>query len=76
MPALAVRAALRAGETTHIVDVARLRLKESDRLEAVTAELNKLGAQVEQTPDALIIHGVSRLHRRHPVTATEIIASP
>ena len=28
----------------------------------VTAELNKLGAQVEQTPDALIIHGVSRLH--------------
>lgn len=62
VPALAVRAALRAGETTHIVDAARLRLKESDRLEAVTAELNKLGAQVEQTPDALIIHGVSRLH--------------
>ena len=62
VPALAVRAALRAGETTHIVDAARLRLKESDRLEAVTAELNKLGAQVEQTPDALIIHGVPHLH--------------
>ena len=44
------------------MDAARLRLKESDRLEAVTAELNKLGAQVEQTPDALIIHGVPHLH--------------
>lgn len=62
VPALAVRAALREGQTTHIVDAARLRLKESDRLEAVTVELNKLGAQVKQTPDALHIYGVSQFH--------------
>ena len=58
VPALAVRAALRAGETTHIVGAARLRLKESDRLNAVTTELNRLGAQIEQAPDALTIQGV------------------
>lgn len=61
VPALAVQAALRAGETTAIVNAARLRLKESDRLDAVTTELNKLGAQVEQTADALLIRGVERL---------------
>ena len=58
VPALALRAALRAGETTHIVGAARLRLKESDRLDTVTTELNRIGAQIEQAPDALTIHGV------------------
>lgn len=62
VPALAMRAALRAGEITHIVGAARLRLKESDRLDTVTTELNKLGAQVEQTPDALKIRGVEQFH--------------
>jgi 3-phosphoshikimate 1-carboxyvinyltransferase len=62
VPALAGRAALRAGETTRIVNAARLRIKESDRLDTVTTELNKLGAKVEQLPDALIIHGVEKLH--------------
>lgn len=62
VPVLSMRAALRAGETTHIVGAARLRLKESDRLDTVTTELNKLGAQVEQTPDTLCIQGVKQLH--------------
>lgn len=62
VPALAVHAALRAGEDTAIVNAARLRLKESDRLAAVTQELNRLGAQVEELEDALLIHGVSTLH--------------
>ena len=62
VPPLAVHAALRAGQTTAIVNAARLRMKESDRLAAVTQELNKLGAKVEEHPDHLIIHGVDQLH--------------
>lgn len=62
VPALAGRAALRDGQVTRIINAARLRIKESDRLDTVTTELNKLGAQVEQTEDSLIIHGVASLH--------------
>lgn len=61
VPALAVHGALRKGEVTRIVNAARLRIKESDRLAAVTEELNKLGAQVEEHPDSLTIRGVDRL---------------
>ena len=61
VPALAVQAALRAGESTYLVNAARLRLKECDRLDGVTKELCKLGARVEQTPDSLCIVGVSAL---------------
>ena len=61
VPALAVQAALRAGQTTRIVNAARLRMKESDRLQAVAASLNALGAQGQEQPDALQIMGVSRL---------------
>lgn len=62
VPALAVRAALREGEVTRIVGAARLRLKESDRLDAVTTELNRIGGQVEQAADALTIRGVKEFH--------------
>ncbi len=61
VPALAGRAALRPGQVTKIVNAARLRMKESDRLDTVSTELNKLGAHVDQLPDALIITGVDRL---------------
>ncbi|MEG0755170.1 MAG: 3-phosphoshikimate 1-carboxyvinyltransferase [Oscillospiraceae bacterium] len=62
VPALAVQAALRAGERTYLVNAARLRLKECDRLDGVTKELCKLGARVEQTPDSLKILGVQTLN--------------
>ena len=62
VPPLAVMAALRPGETTHIVGAARLRIKESDRLATVTAQLNALGAKIEELPDALTIHGVDSLN--------------
>ncbi|MEG2137819.1 MAG: 3-phosphoshikimate 1-carboxyvinyltransferase, partial [Oscillospiraceae bacterium] len=61
VPALAVEAALRAGERTYLVNAARLRLKECDRLDGVTKELCKLDARVEQTPDSLEILGVQTL---------------
>lgn len=61
VPALALHAALRVGEVTRIVGAARLRIKESDRLDTVTTELNKLGARIAQGPDFLTITGVLAL---------------
>jgi len=55
-PILAVAAALADG-TTSIRDAAELRVKESDRIGAVAAGLKTLGAEVEELPDGLIIHG-------------------
>ena len=60
VPPLAAWAALRAG-TTRLTNAARLRIKESDRLAAVTAALNAMGARVEEFPEELLIHGVGSL---------------
>lgn len=60
VPPLAVHAAVRSG-TTRIVNAARLRIKESDRLATVTATLNALGARIEEYPDSLTIRGVDAL---------------
>ena len=56
VPALAAMAAVRQG-TTRIVNAARLRIKESDRLAAVTHVLSKLGADVTEQPGGLTIVG-------------------
>ena len=61
VPPLAAMAAFRAGETTRLVNAARLRLKESDRLASVTSVLNAMGADVEEGEDFLVIHGKERL---------------
>lgn len=59
VPILAV-AATQVDETTRIVNAARLRLKESDRLETTAAALSSIGADILQTPDGLVIQGGSR----------------
>ena len=59
-PVLTVLAALSEGET-RIVNAARLRIKESDRITSIKTELNKLGANVEEDGDSLIIQGVKEL---------------
>ena len=61
VPALAARAALREGETTRIVNAARLRIKESDRLQSTAAVLNALGAKVTELADSLVIEGQASL---------------
>lgn len=61
VPPLAVMAALRTEQTTRLTNAARLRLKESDRLAAVTAVLNALGADVTEGEDHLVIHGKKTL---------------
>lgn len=61
VPALAVTAALCEGTTT-ITGAARLRIKECDRLAAMRDGLSRLGADIQETPDGLVINGVSALH--------------
>lgn len=56
LPPLAVMAAVRQG-TTHFVNAARLRIKESDRLATVAALLKAVGCEAEELPDALIVYG-------------------
>ena len=60
VPVLATVASVCEG-TTRIYGAARLRLKESDRLMAVTSMLTALGADITETDDGLIINGVPRL---------------
>lgn len=55
-PILAVAACAAEGET-RLYGGARLRVKESDRLSAMAAELAKLGASVSETDDALRVKG-------------------
>ena len=54
VPTLAAIAPL-ASSPVEIVNVANLRVKESDRLATVTSELRRLGATVEERPDSLLI---------------------
>ncbi|NCC26476.1 MAG: 3-phosphoshikimate 1-carboxyvinyltransferase, partial [Deltaproteobacteria bacterium] len=54
VPTVAALACFAQGRTT-IVNVAHLRLKESDRLAAVATELSKTGARVEVQDDGLVI---------------------
>lgn len=57
LPPLAVMAARRDG-TTHFVNAARLRMKESDRLTTTAALLRALGVPAETTADSLTVRGV------------------
>ena len=65
IPALAVVATQARGETK-IRGAGELRLKESDRLSGMTAELRKMGAQIEEHPDGLTIEGPT------PLTGTRV----
>lgn len=56
IPVLAVAAAAADGETV-ISDAAELRVKETDRLKAVAAELRKMKVEIKEKPDGLIIRG-------------------
>jgi len=54
-------AATQAEGTTTISGAAELRLKESDRLKLIATQLNKMGANVTETEDGLIINGKTKL---------------
>ena len=56
LPILAVAAAFAQGKTV-ISDAVELRVKETDRIKALAEELGKIGVQIEELPDGLIIEG-------------------
>ena len=59
-PVIAVAAATASGRTV-IRDAHELRVKETDRIAAVAANLRLAGASVEETEDGMVIDGVERL---------------
>ena len=80
VPTLAAIAPL-AESPVEIVNVANLRVKESDRLATVTSELRALGATVEERPDSLLIQpgwssapAVIETHNDHRIAMAFAIA--
>lgn len=61
IPVIAAAACYASGETV-IADAAELRVKESDRIKTMAAELGRMGATVIQTDDGMIILGGIPLH--------------
>lgn len=60
IPVIALAATLANGKT-EIINAGSLRHKECDRIKAICSELKKLGANIEETEDGLVIEGVSEL---------------
>ncbi len=60
IPVLTVLATQLNGETM-INDAQELRVKETDRIKAITNELTKMGADIQEKDDGLVINGPSRL---------------
>lgn len=61
LPMIAVMAAFAEG-TTVIRDAAELRVKESDRIQVMTENLQKMGADIQATDDGMIINGGKPLY--------------
>lgn len=61
IPILTVCAALTKGKT-EIINAGRLRIKECDRLTAISTQLNKLGADIIEHEESLSINGVDSLN--------------
>ena len=81
IPIIAV-AATQAEGTTIIKDASDLRNKEADRITAVRTELGKLGANIEETQNGMIIKGKTELvggcdmecYHDHRIAMSEYIA--
>lgn len=74
-------AATQAEGATVVREAAELRVKESDRIASVAGELRKMGAQIEERPDGMLIHGPTRLrgtvvecHRDHRLAMALAVA--
>jgi 3-phosphoshikimate 1-carboxyvinyltransferase len=60
LPVLSVVSCFAVG-TTRLVNVPQARIKETDRIAVMRQELTKLGADIEELEDGLVIHGTGRL---------------
>jgi 3-phosphoshikimate 1-carboxyvinyltransferase len=58
-PILCVAAAVAEGETI-ISGAEELRVKESDRIATVSAELRAMGAQITERPDGMVVQGLGK----------------
>jgi 3-phosphoshikimate 1-carboxyvinyltransferase len=58
-PILCVAAAIAEGDTV-ISGAEELRVKESDRIATMSAELRDMGAQITEKPDGMVIRGLGR----------------
>lgn len=81
VPVISVLCALADG-TSHITGAARLRLKESDRLAVMTELLTKMGCDVTELADGLVINGREKLsgavidaHRDHRIAMSAAVAA-
>lgn len=61
LPAMAVAAALARG-TTRLLNVPQARVKETDRITVMAAELSKMGIRIHEMPDGLEIEGCGKIH--------------
>ncbi|WP_339198608.1 3-phosphoshikimate 1-carboxyvinyltransferase [Solibacillus sp. FSL R5-0449] len=61
IPIIALLATQAAGKTI-IKDAEELKVKETNRIDAVVNELKKLGAKIEATEDGMVIEGPTPLH--------------
>lgn len=64
LPALAATACYAKGET-HLANVPQARMKETDRIDVMTKELKKMGADITELDDGMII-------RKSPLSGTEV----
>jgi 3-phosphoshikimate 1-carboxyvinyltransferase len=62
IPVIAVAAALAEGET-HIRNARELRVKETDRITTTVENLRKMGVDVEEFEDGMVVRGGRRLKR-------------
>ncbi|MCK9506548.1 MAG: 3-phosphoshikimate 1-carboxyvinyltransferase [Porticoccaceae bacterium] len=81
LPILAVLAAFAEGKSL-LYNAARLRIKESDRLQAVREMLHNLGGKVEEREDSLLVYGQKQLqggvidsHNDHRIVMAAAIAA-
>lgn len=82
IPVVSLVASICKGKT-EVKNAGRLRIKECDRLHAIAVELNKLGANITELEDSLIIEGVNELrggvevwsHKDHRIAMTLSIAA-
>lgn len=61
IPVIAAAACYAEGETV-IADAQELKVKESDRIKTMATELGRMGADITQTDDGMIIRGGNPLH--------------
>jgi 3-phosphoshikimate 1-carboxyvinyltransferase len=64
LPSFSVLGCVAQGET-RIVNVAQARIKETDRIAVMTQELSKMGADITEQPDGLVV-------RQHALTGAQV----